>query len=172
MRCPCTTAREQPPLTETREKAQIARTTPRSWGKKKKTFKRIYVSQKIGKETRKNSGDCHLKTLKVPQTKMNALWSLLPSAVRQSRGNFLQSHTFYSYLENSMDRGAWQATVHGFAESDMTEATQHEHMHLITKINTCAVIRVGHMFQCLKAMGILDLEPRNFGLISGKMDTK
>ena len=27
----------------------------------------------------------------------------------------------YSYLENSMDRGAWQATVHGVAkEFDMT----------------------------------------------------
>ena len=29
----------------------------------------------------------------------------------------------YSYLENSMDRGAWQATVHRVAESDMTEYT-------------------------------------------------
>jgi len=28
-------------------------------------------------------------------------------------GNPLQ----YSYLENSMDRGAWQATVHGIAKS-------------------------------------------------------
>ena len=27
----------------------------------------------------------------------------------------------YSCLENSMDRGAWQATVHVVAESDMTE---------------------------------------------------
>ena len=28
-----------------------------------------------------------------------------------------------SYLENSMDRGTWQATVHEAAESDMTEHT-------------------------------------------------
>ena len=34
-------------------------------------------------------------------------------------GNPLQ----YSYLENPMDRGAWQATVHGEAESDTTEVT-------------------------------------------------
>ena len=30
--------------------------------------------------------------------------------------------THYSYLGNPMDRGAWQATVHGFAkEWDMTQ---------------------------------------------------
>ena len=34
-------------------------------------------------------------------------------------GNPLQ----YSCLENPMDRGAWQATVHGAAESDTTEHT-------------------------------------------------
>ena len=27
----------------------------------------------------------------------------------------------HSYLENSMDRGGWRATVHGVAELDMTE---------------------------------------------------
>ena len=30
----------------------------------------------------------------------------------------------YSCLENSMDRGAWRGTIHGTAESDMTEHVQ------------------------------------------------
>ena len=29
---------------------------------------------------------------------------------------------YYSCLENSMNRGAWRATVHGIAESDKIEA--------------------------------------------------
>ena len=32
----------------------------------------------------------------------------------------------YSCLENPMDRGALWATVHGVAESDTTEATEHK----------------------------------------------
>ena len=38
-------------------------------------------------------------------------------------GNPLQ----YSRLENPMDRGAWQATVHGVAELDMAEVSEHTH---------------------------------------------
>ena len=37
----------------------------------------------------------------------------------EANGNPLQ----YSCLENSMEGRAWQATVHGAAESDMAEAT-------------------------------------------------
>ena len=45
---------------------------------------------------------------------------LIPGAGRspgEGNGHPLQ----YSCLENSMERGAWQAVVSGIAESDMTE---------------------------------------------------
>ena len=40
-------------------------------------------------------------------------------------GNPLQ----YSCLRNLMDRGAWQATVHGVAESDVIEHTKSKKEH-------------------------------------------
>ena len=48
----------------------------------------------------------------------------------EGNGNPLQ----YSCLENSMDRGAWQTTVHGTAELDMTEQA---HKSASTVRNIC-----------------------------------
>ena len=39
----------------------------------------------------------------------------------------------YSCLENSMERGAWWAIVHGVTESDMTkQLNTHTHTHKLT----------------------------------------
>ena len=48
---------------------------------------------------------------------------------RRGHGNPLQ----YSCLENPMDRGAWQATVHrvSVSELDMTEVTEHVPMEVL-----------------------------------------
>ena len=54
----------------------------------------------------------------------------------EGNGNPLQ----YSCLENPKDRGAWQATVHGVAESDATEL-QLMHMLLFTKLRTLGFFR-------------------------------
>ena len=44
-------------------------------------------------------------------------------------GNSLQ----YSCLKSSMDRGAWQATVHGVTESEMTEHACVQCYHLVIR---------------------------------------
>jgi len=47
-------------------------------------------------------------------------WDLIPRSGRSlEEGN--DNPVQYSYLENSMDRGAWWATVHRVAEFDRTE---------------------------------------------------
>ena len=60
---------------------------------------------------------------------------LIPGSGRSPEGrngNPLQ----YSCLENSMDRGAWWATIHGVTELDPTEhALTHTHTHTIINTN-------------------------------------
>ena len=61
---------------------------------------------------------------------------LIPGSGRfpgRGHGNPIQ----YSCLENPMDRGAWRATVHSIAESDMTESTcthTHKYIRNITEV--------------------------------------
>ena len=56
---------------------------------------------------------------------------LIPGSGRspgEGNGNPLQ----YSYLENSMDRGAWQATVHGVASARHNLMTKQQHSNNAT----------------------------------------
>ena len=56
----------------------------------------------------------------------------------------------YSSLENSMDRGAWWATVHGFQRLDTTERQQ-KHTHLSRKhSDTLAQILSGRALNIFK----------------------
>ena len=71
-----------------------------------------------------SSKKCHLfiyvaikQASLVTQTLQMQVWSLGLEDAQGKNGYLLQ----YSWQENSMDRGAWRATVHAVAESDMTE---------------------------------------------------
>ena len=50
----------------------------------------------------------------------NAGDTILIPVLGRSPGGGNDNPLQYSCLENSMDRGAWRATVHGAVESDMT----------------------------------------------------
>ena len=68
---------------------------------------------------------------------------LIPGSKRspgRGHGNPLQ----YSCLENPMNRGAWQATVHGVAESDMTEVTACVHTRHI--VGVCEATGSVHVY--------------------------
>ena len=54
---------------------------------------------------------------------------------REGNGNPLQ----YSFLENPMDRGAWQAIVHGIAKSSTERLSTHS---LVTYGSTLKVVNL------------------------------
>ena len=55
-----------------------------------------------------------------PANSRNARDMGLIPGLRRSSGIGNGNPVQYSCLENSLGRGVWQATVHGFSESDMT----------------------------------------------------
>ena len=54
----------------------------------------------------------------------------------------MATHFSYSCLENSMDKGAWQATVHRVTELDMTEQLTHTHTHTQFQKQMCLNRRI------------------------------
>ena len=74
----------------------------------------------------------------------------------------------YSCLENSMDRGAWQAIIHGVAKSQTwlsdlqyTHAHTHTHAHACTHTHTHTYIYIyihTHMCTYQKRWKIIDVE--------------
>ena len=68
----------------------------------------------MGKESICNAGD----------TRATGLIPGSGRSPREGQGNLLQN----SCQENPMDGVAWQATVHGVAESYMNEPTEHAHI--------------------------------------------
>ena len=64
-------------------------------------------------------------------------WGHLISGLERSpgvgKGNPLQ----YSGLDNSMDRGAWEASVHGVTKSQASWATEHTHVITLKCVHCC-----------------------------------
>ena len=75
-----------------------------------------------------NAGDVRDKGL-IPR------WGRVPGV---GNGNPLQ----YSCLKNSVDRGAWQATVHGVAELETTKRLEHARAHMHARTHTYSLTQL------------------------------
>ena len=88
-----------------------------------------FTDSSVGKESACNTGD----SSSIP-------WS--GRSPGEGIGYLLQ----YSYLENFMDRGAWQATVHGVTKSQTRLSTQHTGLlHLYSEYT--------HIHECVHVYG-------------------
>ena len=57
----------------------------------------------------------------------------------------MATHSSIFAWENSMDRGAWRATIHGIAELDTTEATYHACAGARTHTHTSSYCESGRL---------------------------
>ena len=64
-----------------------------------------------------NAGDTRDVGFLSPWVETQEMWGSCPPGLRRSPGEGNGNSHEYSRLENSMDRGAWRATVHGATKS-------------------------------------------------------
>ena len=97
------------------ESTDVEAETPILWPRRADSFEKTLM---LGKsEGRRRRGLQRMRWLDGITDSMDMSLGKLQELVGESNGTPLQ----YSCLENPMDRGAWWATVHGVAKSDMTE---------------------------------------------------
>ena len=105
--------------------------------KSKVTHSEAAWKKKRGRKGKRQRLICFSKILrsfsgvKNPLTNAGDVVSIpgLERSPAEGNGNPLQ----YSCLENFMDRGAWQATVHGVTKNQTTEPTEHSQQIMVVK---------------------------------------
>ena len=121
--------------------------------------------------SKKNPGDASVTNSRTPLQGQNACQSgdvgSIPGLGRSPAvGNGNQLH--YSCLGNSMDRGAWQTTDHGVAESDMSQQFKNNNNFRVKGIElwlSNVAVPQNHLESCLKHTSV-GPTTRDFNLIS------
>ena len=110
-----------------------------------------FPDSSVGKESNCNAGD-------------TGDAGLIPGSGR-SPGKGNGNLPWYSCLENLMDRGAWQATVHGIARSrtwlnDWIHARAHTHTHTHSGYGIFTIFMAAHPKPPLPLSSIIALAPK------------